>query len=98
MLAARNVFLLLCLTIAMVSCGHYVGVTSSGRAVTPLAISGTDGPPSGSPTTTIPGTQRDLFGNEVDTAVNDYRIDAEGEIYERHSPTTMVAKLGASGV
>jgi hypothetical protein len=35
----------------------------------------------------------DLFGNEIDDAVGDYRVDRTGDIYERHSPDTEVAKL-----
>jgi hypothetical protein len=37
----------------------------------------------------------DLFGNEIEEAVADYRIDLRGGVYERHSPDTAVAKLGA---
>ena len=37
----------------------------------------------------------DLQGNDVEKAVEDYRIDRGGAIYERHSPETMVAKLAA---
>ena len=36
----------------------------------------------------------DLFGNEIDEAVGDYRVDIRGDIYERHSPDTEVPKLG----
>lgn len=32
----------------------------------------------------------DLFGNEVEDAVADYRVDPRGSIYERHSPETAV--------
>jgi len=35
----------------------------------------------------------DVHGNEVDDAVGDYRIDVQGEIYERHSPQTEVSRL-----
>jgi hypothetical protein len=35
----------------------------------------------------------DLFGNEVDEAVGDYRVDIRGDIYERHSPDTEVSRL-----
>jgi hypothetical protein len=35
----------------------------------------------------------DVLGNEVDDAVGDYRIDVQGEVYERHSPQTEVSKL-----
>ena len=37
----------------------------------------------------------DLFGNEIEEAIADYRIDLRGGIYERHSPETEVAKLGS---
>jgi hypothetical protein len=37
----------------------------------------------------------DLFGNEIEEAVADYRIDLRGSVYERHSPDTAVAKLGS---
>jgi hypothetical protein len=37
----------------------------------------------------------DLLGNEVENAVADYRIDRGGEVYERHSPETAVARLGS---
>jgi len=35
----------------------------------------------------------DVFGNEVDEAVGDYRVDVRGDLYERHSPDTEVPKL-----
>ena len=37
----------------------------------------------------------DLYGNEVEDAVSDYRIDPRGDIYERHSPETEVTQLAA---
>ena len=39
----------------------------------------------------------DLYGNEVENAVADYRIDRRGGVYERHSPDTAVSKLGPPG-
>ena len=42
-----------------------------------------------------PEERVDLRGNDVENAVEDYRIDLGGTIYERHSPETMVAKLAA---
>lgn len=30
----------------------------------------------------------DRYGNELERAVTDYRIDARGDVYERHSPQT----------
>src|SRR5688572_12119436 len=37
----------------------------------------------------------DLFGNEIEEAIADYRIDLRGGVYERHSPDTAVQKLGS---
>jgi hypothetical protein len=37
----------------------------------------------------------DLFGNEIEEAIADYRVDLRGTIYERHSPETAVSKLGS---
>jgi hypothetical protein len=39
--------------------------------------------------------QMDLFGNEIETAVADYRFDRRGGMYERHSPETAIPKLGS---
>lgn len=35
----------------------------------------------------------DLYGNEIEDAVGDYRIDPRGDVYERHSPDTEVPRL-----
>lgn len=37
----------------------------------------------------------DLFGNEIERAVTDYRIDFEGGTYEAHSPDTAITRLSA---
>ena len=50
-----------------------------------------DREPAGSP-------RFDLFGNEVEPAIADYRIDLRGTVYERHSPDTAVPKLGSPKV
>jgi hypothetical protein len=42
-----------------------------------------------------PDQRFDLFGNEIEEAVEDYRLDLRGGLYERHSPETAVAKLGS---
>jgi hypothetical protein len=36
----------------------------------------------------------DLFGNEIQDAVGDYRVDRRGDVYESHSPDTAVTRLG----
>lgn len=39
----------------------------------------------------------DLYGNQIDEAVGDYRVDPRGELYERHAPDTAVLKLTPAG-
>jgi hypothetical protein len=40
----------------------------------------------------------DVYGNQIDEAVGDYRIDPHGELYEQHAPDTALLKLGPPGV
>lgn len=35
----------------------------------------------------------DRYGNRVERAVGDYRVDPRGDIFERHSPATAVTRL-----
>jgi hypothetical protein len=37
----------------------------------------------------------DAYGNEVTTAVAEYSLDGDGDLYERHSPQTELPHLGA---
>jgi outer membrane lipoprotein-sorting protein len=37
----------------------------------------------------------DVYGNEIEDALGDYRIDPSGDVYERHSPETEVARLAS---
>lgn len=37
----------------------------------------------------------DLYGNEVNDAVAEYKLDATGALYEEHSPQTQVPRLAA---
>jgi hypothetical protein len=37
--------------------------------------------------------ERDLYGNDVSTAVATYKSDRSGSVYEEHSPNTQVARL-----
>ncbi len=36
----------------------------------------------------------DLYGNEIEDAVTDYRLEQGGAVYESHSPDTEVPRLG----
>ena len=40
----------------------------------------------------------DLYGNPIDSAVGDYRIDIRGDIYEHHDPDTAIPNLAPPGV
>ena len=35
----------------------------------------------------------DVYGNEIEDAIGDYRIDPRGDVYESHSPDTEVTHL-----
>jgi hypothetical protein len=37
----------------------------------------------------------DAYGNEVTTAVAEYSLDGDGDLYERHSPQTELPHLGS---
>ena len=39
----------------------------------------------------------DLYGNPIDRAMSDYRVDGRGDMYERHAPDTALLKLGSPG-
>src|SRR5436190_22933052 len=41
---------------------------------------------------------RDVYGNEIDAAVGEYRVDPGGDLYEQHDPDTALLKLGPAGV
>lgn len=60
---------------------------------------GSPGPLGGSRPTTemwIPPRETkllDLYGNEVERAIGDYRVDERGEMFELHSPETALPSL-----
>jgi hypothetical protein len=37
----------------------------------------------------------DLYGNDVSDAVAKYKLDADGSLYEAHSPQTQLPRLGS---
>jgi hypothetical protein len=37
----------------------------------------------------------DLYGNDVTDAVAKYKLDADGSLYEAHSPQTQLPRLGS---
>lgn len=36
----------------------------------------------------------DVYGNEIEEAVGEYRVDGTGDLYETHAPDTEVTRLG----
>jgi hypothetical protein len=39
----------------------------------------------------------DLYGNEIENAVVDYRIDRRGDLFERHAPSTALPERKRPG-
>jgi hypothetical protein len=39
-----------------------------------------------------------MYGNEVEDAMSDYRIDHDGDLYERHAPHTALPEPARPGV
>jgi hypothetical protein len=44
-----------------------------------------------------PARRVDIYGNEVEAAITDYRIDIRGDIYERHAPQTALPEPARAG-
>lgn len=80
----RNVFFLLCLVLAMFAWGRSTGPSIAPDLRSSPALPGAH-----------TGPRLDRFGNTIEDALNDYRIDGHGELYESHSPDTSVGQLGA---
>lgn len=81
--------------------GHEYRVIEA-RSAPPTSLERTT--PSVSDTTALPRTQSDegvplvdVYGNEVEDAVGDYRVDGTGDLYETHSPDTEITRLGSPG-
>jgi hypothetical protein len=72
-----------------------VSDTASQRRVAARTISDTGTTPAPAPRSG--GPRIDLYGNPIDRAVTDYRVDPRGALYERHAPDTAVLKLPAPG-
>jgi hypothetical protein len=49
--------------------------------------------PDGRPLDWSESRRMDRYGNPIETAIGDYRVDPRGEMYERHSPETAVTRL-----
>jgi hypothetical protein len=78
-----------------VSAVHQPAARSETTAISiPMAVDAPD-----VPTVPEPGARPrfDVYGNQVDEAVGDYRIDPQGDVYEWHSPDTALLELGPPG-
>jgi hypothetical protein len=47
------------------------------------------------PDDTVDQGVTDLYGNDISDAVARYKLDAEGSLYELHSPRTELPRLGS---
>ena len=100
MTAIRVILAAIWVAIALISCSIWTGPV----AATPFSASGivpTTAVSKPDPLLSPPSGMKpriDLYGNQIDTAVGDYRIDIRGEIYEHHDPDTAVTSLAPAGV
>lgn len=70
-----------------------------GRYAAPSIAPSSTEPPSPPPTLEMPRDRDgegdvDLYGNDVTDAVAKYKLDADGSLYELHSPQTQLPRLG----
>jgi hypothetical protein len=61
-------------------------------APAPASTPGEEGKPATKP---VADERRDLYGNPIEKAVGDYRIDFDGALYEQHAPQIEVPRLPA---
>ena len=99
----RIVVGIICLVVAIVARGIwaetriYLPARATFQESSTAAVSDpgdTDEPFAPDPTES---SRMDRYGNQIETAVGDYRIDRRGEMYERHSPETAVPRLDVPG-
>ena len=71
-------------------------ITSGNSPISP-AVVGNSSDPGTSVAVPDPDDQSrtDLSGNDVSAAVATYQLDADGSLYEAHSPQTQLPKLGS---
>jgi hypothetical protein len=91
----RRVILVLVLTVGMAIAGHVDGAWRAAALAPPhRAIPEPPFPNRIDSAGSSEPSLLDIHGNEIETAVGDYRIDPRGGIYERHAPDTAVIALG----
>jgi len=99
----RIVLGIICLVVAVVARGIWAEtrVFPAARAVfqesSTAAVSDPGDTDEPFPPDRTESSRMDRYGNQIETAVGDYRIDRRGEMYERHSPDTAVPRLGVPG-
>jgi len=89
------------------SAGEWHGSTPITHLTTPVPVLPSSSPVSNSSSTneglsTLPsplieepaaGQQKDIYGNDISSAIAQYKSDGSGVVYEEHSPNTEVARL-----
>lgn len=89
------------------SAGAWHGSAPTAHRIAPVAVLPLSSPVSNSSSTTderstLPsplieepeaGQQKDIYGNDISSAIAKYKRDGSGVVYEEHSPNTEVARL-----
>ena len=92
-----RVVLVALIPIMILGCAHLAPELIAPPHATASAImtvpSSTDVPPSFGPAEPDNDGTIDLYGNDVTDAVARYKLDAEGTLYELHSPQTQLPRL-----
>jgi hypothetical protein len=93
---------IICAAILLVSHGIWTATSTSLTMMPRTAIDSGTAAISDAGADEVPGGASeplvDLHGNEIETALGDYRIDPRGGVYEQHAPDTAVGRLAPPGV
>lgn len=74
-------------------------VSDGANTVAARASRGSANPASDFQSPTVSREPRiDLYGNPIDEAMGDYRLDGRGDLYERHAPDTALLKLAPPSI
>jgi len=97
MSSLRIVFGIIWIVLVLVSHGIWTAsAVSSAPAMAPqphdtTSVSDLDVGPEAWPDSP-PARRVDVYGNEVEDAITEYRIDVRGDLYERHAPQTALPR------
>ena len=92
-----RVVLVALIPIMILGCAHLapelIAPPHATASATMIVPSSTEVPPSFDPAEPDNDGLIDLYGNDVTDAVARYKLDAEGTLYELHSPQTQLPRL-----